>query len=54
MCLVMEYYQNGDLKTFLRKNRVSQVVVDQTLVMKWVGQMVDGLVYVHKNKMIHR
>jgi len=54
MCLIMDYYEKKDLKSFLKESRASRVVIDQTLIMKWVGQMVDGLAYVHKNKMIHR
>ncbi len=54
MCLVMEYFKDGDLDVALKEYRTNQEEIAHELIMKWVGQLIDALNYVHKNEMIHR
>jgi len=46
--IVMEYCDGGDLN----KRLINPV--DEGLKVKWIGQLIDALSYLHQNKIIHR
>ena len=50
----MDYYKLGDLDQTLRSKQARGEMLDAQDLMKWVGQMVEALVYVHDMKLIHR
>ncbi|XP_064616971.1 serine/threonine kinase-like domain-containing protein STKLD1 [Liolophura sinensis] len=53
-CMIIEHYPQGDLSSVLRMKRNKRETVDETLLKKWLGQMVDALLYVHRKGIVHR
>ncbi len=54
VCIVMDYYKLGDLDQTLRNKRKIKEMLEEAVLRKWVGQMVEALVYVHEKNIIHR
>uniref|UniRef100_H2Z7A6 non-specific serine/threonine protein kinase n=1 Tax=Ciona savignyi TaxID=51511 RepID=H2Z7A6_CIOSA len=54
VCIVMDYYELGDLAKVLKTKRLKQENIDEMILRKWLGQMVEALVFVHNKKVIHR
>ncbi|KAI0238010.1 hypothetical protein LSAT2_011360 [Lamellibrachia satsuma] len=54
VCIVMEYYPRGDLGHYLRCEREKGTVIPEEKIQNWLGQIICALVFVHKNKVIHR
>ena len=58
--ILMEYMQHGSLRGRLNAIRESGRLVDRhpalnnDLIMKYIGDIVSGLVYLHLNKIVHR
>jgi hypothetical protein len=49
LCIIMEFYENGDLDHYLRHNEVSK-----ELKLSFMKQLASGLNYLHENNLIHR
>ncbi|CAH1787300.1 unnamed protein product [Owenia fusiformis] len=54
VCIVMDHYANGDLDKVLKQKRAKKEPIEELIIKKWLGQMVEALVFVHKKKVIHR
>ncbi|XP_046845438.1 serine/threonine kinase-like domain-containing protein STKLD1 [Xenia sp. Carnegie-2017] len=54
VCIVMEYYKLGDLERVLKKRRSKQEFIEEMVVKKWLGQIVQALAFVHRHNVIHR
>lgn len=54
VCIVMHYYELGDLERALRQRRSKGIFLEKDVMYKWLGEMVEALHYVHEQKMIHR
>ena len=54
VCIVMDYYELGDLAKVLKTKRMKQENIDEMILKKWMGQMIEALVFVHKKEVIHR
>lgn len=54
VCIVMDYYKLGDLDRALKQKRAKSEAVEEVVLKKWFGQMVEAMVFVHKKGMIHR
>eukprot|EP00056_Hartaetosiga_gracilis_P002485 m.54025 g.54025 ORF g.54025 m.54025 type:complete len:605 (+) comp11071_c0_seq4:95-1909(+) len=54
VCIVMDYYEAGDLDNVIRKQRAKEKALPETVLKKWVGQLVEALAFVHGKKVIHR
>ena len=54
LCLVMEYCEHGDLRHIIKEQKKSQQLFSERQVMTWFVQIVDGLRYIHANRVIHR
>ncbi|XP_067940119.1 serine/threonine kinase-like domain-containing protein STKLD1 [Watersipora subatra] len=54
VCIVMEYYKNGDLDRVLKQRRISKQPIEELILKKWLGQIVEALIFVHKKQVIHR
>nr|CAB3264290.1 serine/threonine-protein kinase Nek6-like [Phallusia mammillata] len=54
VCIVMNYYEMGDLAKVIKTKRLKQEGIDEMILKKWLGQMVEALVFVHNKKVIHR
>ena len=54
VCIVMDYYEMGDLAKVLKTKRLKRENIDEMILKKWLGQMIEALVFVHKKEVIHR
>ena len=54
VCIVMDYYELGDLAKVLKTKRSKQENIEEMILKKWLGQMLEALVFVHKKEVIHR
>lgn len=54
VCIVMEYYKLGDLDRVLKQRRSKQEFIEEKILKKWLGQIVQALTFVHRHKVIHR
>lgn len=54
VCIVMDYYEMGDLAKVLKTKRQKHERIDEVILKKWIGQMLEALVFVHKKQVIHR
>ena len=59
-CLVLEFAENGSLKLYFEnykeknKTEKSFTPIPQEIIIKFLKQSLDGLKYLHENKIIHR
>ena len=54
VCIVMDFYEMGDLAKVLKTKRSKQENIEEMILKKWIGQMIEALVFVHKKEVIHR
>ena len=54
MCIVMDFYRMGDLDKVLKGKREQSTPLEELVLKKWIGQLVEALHYVHEQGMIHR
>ncbi len=54
VCIVMEYYETGDLENVLKQQRAKEKPLPEAVLKKWFGQMIEALAFVHAKKVIHR
>jgi probable inactive protein kinase-like protein SgK071 len=54
VCIVMNFYETGDLETVLKQQRSKETPLPEPIVKRWFGQMVEALQFVHSQKVIHR
>ncbi|CAF0756570.1 unnamed protein product [Adineta ricciae] len=52
--LVSEYFPMGNLDKYLRKLRQDKIPLNNQLIDKWSAQILDGLMYLWNQKIIHR
>ncbi|XP_074655282.1 serine/threonine kinase-like domain-containing protein STKLD1 [Tubulanus polymorphus] len=54
VCIIMEYYKHGDLDKILKQKRKERTPIEEIIIKKWLGQMVEALLFIHHEKVIHR
>jgi len=54
VCIVMDYYEMGDLAKVIKTKRAKKEKIEKMILKKWLGQMLEALVFVHKKRVIHR
>ena len=54
VCIVMDFYEMGDLAKVLKTKRLKHENIEEVMLKKWLGQMIEALVFVHKKEVIHR
>ena len=54
VCIVMDYYHLGDLDRVLKQRRDKKTPLEDHVMKKWIGQLIEALHYVHGQDMIHR
>ncbi|XP_072753828.1 insulin receptor [Anoplolepis gracilipes] len=52
--VIMELMENGDLKTYLRRIRDTQMVPDPSRIMRMAAEIADGMAYLESKKFVHR
>lgn len=52
--VIMELMENGDLKTYLRRIRDTQMVPDASRIMRMAAEIADGMAYLESKKFVHR
>lgn len=52
--VVMELMENGDLKTYLRRIRDTQMVPNASRIMRMAAEIADGMAYLESKKFVHR
>ncbi|XP_075628080.1 serine/threonine kinase-like domain-containing protein STKLD1 isoform X2 [Balearica regulorum gibbericeps] len=54
LCLVMEHSGQGDLSSVIKEKRHKSEKITDMVILKFLGQMVDALFYIHKQNIFHR
>ncbi|XP_039619807.1 serine/threonine kinase-like domain-containing protein STKLD1 isoform X1 [Polypterus senegalus] len=54
VCLVMDCCAMSSLSDLIRTKRKQEDKFDEAVIRKWLGQLIDALVYLHKQNIIHR
>ncbi|XP_023961806.2 serine/threonine kinase-like domain-containing protein STKLD1 isoform X3 [Chrysemys picta bellii] len=54
LCLVMQHSSQGDLSSLIKAKRKKREKVEDMVLQKFLGQMVDALFYIHKQNVFHR
>lgn len=52
--IVMEFADDGDLESKIQKNIKTKGVFNEAELWKWLVQIIQGLKYLHENKIMHR
>ena len=54
VCIVMEYCSNGDLKSYMEKQREGEYYLEADQVCRWMHQISAALSYCHAMGVVHR
>ncbi|NXS51953.1 STKL1 protein, partial [Brachypteracias leptosomus] len=54
LCLVMQHWGQGDLSSVIQEKRQKSEKITDRVIMKFLGQMVDALFYIHEQNIFHR
>ena len=54
LCIIMEYADNGDLYSIVKKHQQTKTYINEDLIWKFVLQIFQGIKYIHSKKIIHR
>ncbi|NXL50149.1 STKL1 protein, partial [Podilymbus podiceps] len=54
LCLVMQHSGQGDLSTVIKEKRQKSEKITDVVILKFLGQMVDALFYIHEQNVFHR
>ncbi|XP_010292411.1 PREDICTED: serine/threonine kinase-like domain-containing protein STKLD1 [Phaethon lepturus] len=54
LCLVMHHSGQGDLSSVIKEKRQKSEKMTDMVIVKFLGQMVDALLYIHKQNILHR
>ncbi|XP_074968789.1 serine/threonine kinase-like domain-containing protein STKLD1 isoform X6 [Phalacrocorax aristotelis] len=54
LCLVMQHSGQGDLSSVIKEKRQRSEKITDMVILKFLGQMVDALLYIHKRSIFHR
>jgi NIMA (never in mitosis gene a)-related kinase len=54
LCIIMEFADGGDLQKKIDSTKKAYKNVPEATVWKYLIQMVNGIKYLHENKIVHR
>ena len=52
--IVMEYADDGDISLKIKRNLKKKLIFDENTIWKWLIQLLEGIKYLHDNKIMHR
>ncbi len=50
----MDFYKMGDLDMVLKAKREKGIALEELVLKKWIGQLLEALHYMHSQETIHR
>lgn len=53
LCIITEYFKNGDLASFISKHRSTNTPIYEQLILKWIYQLTTAISYIHSKNIIH-
>lgn len=53
LCLITEYFKNGDLSSFISHHRSRHIPINEKLILKWIKQLSQAISFLHINGIIH-
>lgn len=53
LCIVTEYFKNGDLASFISKHKSTNTPIKEQLIIKWIYQLIKAISYIHSKNIIH-
>ncbi|XP_069798865.1 serine/threonine kinase-like domain-containing protein STKLD1 [Dendropsophus ebraccatus] len=53
-CLVMDYCDDGSLEQMVRDSRRQGKIIQEEIIQRFLGQVIEALIYVHKKSATHR
>ncbi|NWX06530.1 STKL1 protein, partial [Caloenas nicobarica] len=54
LCLVMQHSGHGDLSSVIKEKRRKSEKITDMVILRFLGQMVDALFYIHTQNIFHR
>ena len=54
LCIIMEYADGGDLQKRIDGTKKNFTNIPESLMWKYCIQMINGIKYLHENKIVHR
>ena len=52
--IIMEYADDGDIETKIKENIKKRLYFSENTIWNWVIQILEGIYYLHSNKIMHR
>jgi serine/threonine protein kinase len=53
LCLIMKFYQSGNLEDHLKEKKEQNVQLDYMIILKWSLQLLDAIHYTTSRHIIH-
>ncbi|XP_071097519.1 serine/threonine kinase-like domain-containing protein STKLD1 [Haliotis cracherodii] len=54
VCIVMDYYSKGDLKKIIQQYQKDKQPMEEEVVKRYLGEILEALIFVHRKGVIHR
>ncbi|XP_067662721.1 serine/threonine kinase-like domain-containing protein STKLD1 [Haliotis asinina] len=54
VCIVMDYYSKGDLKKIIQQYQKNKQPMEEEVVKRYLGEILEALIFVHRKGVIHR
>ena len=54
LCMIMEYAEGGDLQKVIDSAKKGYKNIPESQMWKYCIQMINGIKYLHENKIVHR
>ncbi|XP_041369024.1 serine/threonine kinase-like domain-containing protein STKLD1 isoform X2 [Gigantopelta aegis] len=54
LCIVMDYYTDGDLRKFISGYQEKREPIDEEIVKRFLGEIMEALIFVHRQGILHR
>ncbi|XP_046542734.1 serine/threonine kinase-like domain-containing protein STKLD1 [Haliotis rubra] len=54
VCIVMDYYSKGDLKKIIQQYQKNKQPMEEEVLKRYLGEILEALIFVHRKGVIHR